>query len=1216
MGVRAPRPGPRVRPRSRGASATCRRLGRGRPVLARGRRVRRRRATAGAAPRAARGPGRRDHRLARLRRPAEGPRVAAPPTSGSRSCRARSRSAASRGSSPASGSSSSLCSRLRCSWRSTARTPSRTSSDRRPVDRASRSRCLPRRRGARPDHRGAAVPGCAPPVAPAQAEPRSWRCSSRRSSSGWCTSSATRRSARSSRSRRSCCSAWCRGYQAVRTGDLSRSIMLHMGFNTLTSCSSSPDQLASLTFTAHVGPQAAGRAAGNRLGRSRSMLGGSRALSTCSKPVWSRSACAWRARAHVPSVRSLRSADVGDGRRADPARARPRPGPRLSDSLDDFGRDRRSRLAAAGGWHAGPVVATQDVSRRARATRRRVAVATDRSWYERGRDCGRASPSSALCCALRPRAAPAAAARPQHHRRRRRHRRARRGSPRSSATTCCRGGVAGWSPDFYAGFPAGQFYFPLPALLIVASTSCSRTTSRSSSSPRSGRCCSPSSAVRVRPGDPRAAPGARAVRGRRHRLPVLQGRRRRDDELRPPHHGRHAHEHARRRVLVHDRGSRARCASSARCACTRPRSGRRATVGSRRCSSRRPPRATSWSASSRLYGALVIWLLRRPLRARSHGRGDRRGRRAAHRGVVAPARGHARVHDRHALRADRPALPRLDVPLGDVVPVPARGSSPIVGGDRLPATADARPRRDRGRGGTGVLRLGAAARRLRQGPGVEPAAPAVLVPLLYLLAGARRRRDRRWWAAARVAGWARVRDVLGRRPEPSRGRRRRRHRTTWSPSTTRQPVARLDVAVAASLAHRGRLARALHDGRAGARRTTTAWLPAVLGAVQLHRVRGRQRPATSPSKSYAEYRGVHRHRGRAAAGPHVVGGQLGDRRLRHAARADAAAVLDRRAHRVDGGPLLRGRGDAPPYHFMAAATLTAGSRRTRCAASVPHVRRLRPRRAVPPAPRRALLRGDDRGGEGSGRRRIPRSARSPPSPTSTGARRRVGRSTRSRDAALVAPLRYEPVVVDDIHARSRTGSARGAPSRRPERRESPSSTRGSASSVPWFDDPDALDRPLTDDGPAAGSARPWRRRAKPTKRALPQVDGDEHRAPRRDSIEFDVSRTGVPVLVKTSYYPNWEVEGADGPWRATPNLMVVVPTEQARDAHVRHDRGGVARALRSRSPGIVGLGLLLVGRSGPRRCRLRPERQARDSVPGGKRPRRGTIARPAPRTER
>jgi hypothetical protein len=32
------------------------------------------------------------------------------------------------------------------------------------------------------------------------------------------------------------------------------------------------------------------------------------------------------------------------------------------------------------------------------------------------------------------------------------------------------------------------------------------------------------------------------------------------------------------------------------------------------------------------------------------------------------------------------------------------------------------------------------------------------------------------------------------------------------------------------------------------------------------------------------------------------------------------------------------------------------------------------------------------------------------------------------------------------------------------------------------------------------------------------------------------------VLVKVSYFPNWHASGADGPWRVTPNLMVVVPT--------------------------------------------------------------------------
>jgi hypothetical protein len=44
------------------------------------------------------------------------------------------------------------------------------------------------------------------------------------------------------------------------------------------------------------------------------------------------------------------------------------------------------------------------------------------------------------------------------------------------------------------------------------------------------------------------------------------------------------------------------------------------------------------------------------------------------------------------------------------------------------------------------------------------------------------------------------------------------------------------------------------------------------------------------------------------------------------------------------------------------------------------------------------------------------------------------------------------------------------------------------------------------------------------------------------SISFRVSRLGTPVLVKVSYFPNWHASGADGPWRATPNLMVVVPT--------------------------------------------------------------------------
>jgi hypothetical protein len=45
-----------------------------------------------------------------------------------------------------------------------------------------------------------------------------------------------------------------------------------------------------------------------------------------------------------------------------------------------------------------------------------------------------------------------------------------------------------------------------------------------------------------------------------------------------------------------------------------------------------------------------------------------------------------------------------------------------------------------------------------------------------------------------------------------------------------------------------------------------------------------------------------------------------------------------------------------------------------------------------------------------------------------------------------------------------------------------------------------------------------------------------------ETVDFDVSQIGVPVLVKVSYFPNWEVTGGKGPYRVAPNLMVVIPT--------------------------------------------------------------------------
>ena len=47
------------------------------------------------------------------------------------------------------------------------------------------------------------------------------------------------------------------------------------------------------------------------------------------------------------------------------------------------------------------------------------------------------------------------------------------------------------------------------------------------------------------------------------------------------------------------------------------------------------------------------------------------------------------------------------------------------------------------------------------------------------------------------------------------------------------------------------------------------------------------------------------------------------------------------------------------------------------------------------------------------------------------------------------------------------------------------------------------------------------------------------------SLSFHVSRVGVPVEVKISYFPRWHATGASGPYRVSPNMMVVVPTSKS-----------------------------------------------------------------------
>ncbi len=79
-----------------------------------------------------------------------------------------------------------------------------------------------------------------------------------------------------------------------------------------------------------------------------------------------------------------------------------------------------------------------------------------------------------------------------------------------------------------------------------------------------------------------------------------------------------------------------------------------------------------------------------------------------------------------------------------------------------------------------------------------------------------------------------------------------------------------------------------------------------------------------------------------------------------------------------------------------------------------------------------------------------------------------------------------------------------------------------------------------------------------------------------DRIRFNVDRIGTPVLVRTSYFPAWKVDGAEGPFRVAPNAMVVVPTEQT--VELRYGRTGVdwAGILLTVAGllGLIGLGRL------------------------------------------
>jgi hypothetical protein len=106
------------------------------------------------------------------------------------------------------------------------------------------------------------------------------------------------------------------------------------------------------------------------------------------------------------------------------------------------------------------------------------------------------------------------------------------------------------------------------------------------------------------------------------------------------------------------------------------------------------------------------------------------------------------------------------------------------------------------------------------------------------------------------------------------------------------------------------------------------------------------------------------------------------------------------------------------------------------------------------------------------------------------------------------------------------------------------------------------------------------------------------------AISFHVSRVGVPVVVKISYYPRWHAVGATGPYRVSPNLMAVVPTSKdvslvygSTAANVWGDRVSQLTAL----AGLVTIAAFV------RRRRRRTAREALQSPPASADVRLGAL---------
>jgi len=153
---------------------------------------------------------------------------------------------------------------------------------------------------------------------------------------------------------------------------------------------------------------------------------------------------------------------------------------------------------------------------------------------------------------------------------------------------------------------------------------------------------------------------------------------------------------------------------------------------------------------------------------------------------------------------------------------------------------------------------------------------------------------------------------------------------------------------------------------------------------------------------------------------------------------------------------------------------------------------------------------------------------------------------------LVQVPRFRPVLVDDPNWR--------------------------ANALAWYANPNWLETPLVfasrkDRAATAAFAAA----GKPPFTTLPQEPLDRPgelaatTSRTGDVISFRTDRVGEPHIVKVSWFPNWKVEGAKGPWMLSPGLMVVVPTQ----SEVRLSYRDTPVDLAGKALTVAGVGALL-----------------------------------------